>query len=98
MPIPLKDRSRQIIRKVIIELKHKVNANPRVKETILLFFKPFPGLKSRLKGIKSHRHTYMSICQVEKPDQLSPLARTYYDALSEAILGTKQQKTEGEEA
>ncbi len=95
MPIPLKDRSRQIIRKIIIELKHKINANPRAKEAILLLFKPFPGLKSRFKGIKSHRHTYMSICQIERPDQLSPLARSYYDAFSENIRGTKQQIIQG---
>jgi hypothetical protein len=92
MPIPLKDRNRQIGRKVIISLKHKINANPKLKEAILLLFDPFPKLKSRLKGIKSHRHTYMSICQIESPDQLSPTARQFYDNLSEAITSQNPQQ------
>jgi hypothetical protein len=97
MPIPLKDRSRQIVRKVVIELKRRTDHCPRVKKALFLLLKPFPGLESKLKGIKLHRHSYMSICQIEKPDQLSPAARQFYDNLSEAITSQNlQQAKRGE--
>ena len=85
---PLKNRSRQLGRKAIITVKHKINANPKLKAAILLLFAPFPGLKARIKGIKSHRHTYMSICQIETPAQLSPDAKKIYDKLYENINNT----------
>jgi len=85
---PLKNRSKQLGRKVIIGMKHKINANPKLKAAILLMFTPFPGLKTRIKGIKSHRHAYMSMCQIETPEQLSPYARKIYEALKENIGDT----------
>ena len=81
----LKNRPKQIGKKVIISLKHKINANPKLKERILLLFKPFPKLKERLKGIRTHRHAYMSMCEIEGPEQLSPHARQLYDELKKSI-------------
>ena len=83
--LSLKNRLKQFSKKVIISLKHKINANPRLKEQILLLFKPFPGLKERLKGIRTHRHAYMSMCEIESPEQLSPRAREIYDELKKSI-------------
>ena len=83
--LSLKSRSKQLSKKVIISLKHKINANPKLKEQILLLFKPFPKLKERLKGIRTHRHAYMSMCEIESPEQLSPRARQLYDELKMSI-------------
>ena len=80
-----KSRSKQLSKKAIISLKHKINANPEFKEHILLLFKPFPKLKERLKGIRTHRHAYMSMCEIEKPEQLPLRARQLYDELKESI-------------
>ncbi len=89
--LKFKNGTKQIGRKGIISLKHKINASPKIKGAILLLFKPFPKLKSRLKGIKTHRHTYMSICQIENPDQLSPYAREIYDALQDNLRPNRQR-------
>ncbi len=81
----LKSRLKQLSKKVIIPLKHKINANPKLKEKVLLLFKPFPGLKEKLKGIRTHRHAYMSMCEIESPEQLSLRARQLYDELKNSI-------------
>ena len=84
-PSLFKNRSKQLSKKVIIHLKHKINANPKFKEQVLLLFKPFPGLKERLKGIRTHRHAYMSMCEIERPEQLPGRARKLYDELKASI-------------
>ena len=83
--LSLKNRSKQLGKQLIISLKHKINANPKLKEKVLLLFEPFPKLKERLKGIRTHRHAYMSMCEIESPEQLSPRARHIYDELKMSI-------------
>ncbi len=93
MPIPFKDRSRQLVRKIIIDFKHKINANPRAKEAILLLFEPFPRFKARIKGIEAlTSDAYKKMYYFDGPGQLPPQAQKIYVELIKSIEKRKEGK------
>ena len=82
----LKNRTKRSVIAVIVSLKHKVNANPKLKEKLLVFFRPFPGLKAKLKSVDANTdNAYMKMFRFDSPDQLTARAREVYEKLHDAV-------------
>ena len=81
-----KNQSKKLAKKAIISLKHKVNANPKFKEKIMVLFKPFPGLKAKLKGVDANTdNAYMKMFRFDSQDQLPNNAKEFFKELNSAI-------------
>jgi len=50
-----------IIKKTLIALKHRINANPKLKMKIMSILNRFPKLKARLKRINYHQISHTSL-------------------------------------
>lgn len=85
-PSALAGDSKQYAKSIIMSLKHRIDAKPKLKKYILWFFKPFPGLKNRFKSIKpANKLTYLTMRQIDKPEQLPYRARQIYNDLEKAL-------------
>ena len=89
----LKNRLKRSTITVIISLKHKANANPKLKEKLLVFFRPFPGLKAKFKSVDANTdNAYMKMFRFSSPDQLTAEAREIYKTLHNAIEAKKAER------
>ena len=88
-----KSGSKRLSKKVIISLKHKINANPKLKEQILFIFKPFPKLKSKIKGIEALTDdAYRKMYRFNSYEQLPVDAQKIYSELKKAVENPKRVK------
>ncbi len=79
-------RPRRVVQKILINLKHKINANPNLKMKIMKILNYFPSLKNRLKKIATTHHgEIMDIKEVDIQKHLSLNAQKIYWDLKRAI-------------
>lgn len=85
-PSLLIGESKHRIKSIIMSLKHRVDAKPKLKRYILWLFKPFPGLKNKFKSIKpANKLTYLTMRRIDNPEQLPYRARQIYNDLEKAV-------------
>ncbi|MHB1646866.1 MAG: class I SAM-dependent methyltransferase [bacterium] len=88
-------RPRRIIKKVLLNLKSKINARPKLKKLLLMLLSPFPKFKERLKKMGCQdavitNHNESKEISIETPE-LSPHAQKIYSDLKNAIEERKDK-------
>ncbi len=72
-------RPRRVYKQMLISLKHRINANPKLKLRVIHFLNYFPGLKVRLKNIR--RDDIFN--ESHERDELTLQAQEIYDELKQ---------------
>ncbi|MRR15266.1 MAG: FkbM family methyltransferase [Deltaproteobacteria bacterium] len=72
-------------RQMVFRLKRYGANHPRLKGVALLFLRPFPALKARLKRAGLAQAALLSSFTVSGPEQLTPRARQIYNDLKTAM-------------
>ncbi len=86
-------RPRRVLKQTLLSLKHRINANPKLKMKLMSILSHFPGLKARLKSIEQvDYHAQTTITQIDGPAQLSPRAKKIYNDLKKEIALQKGDK------
>lgn len=92
-PSKLIGESKYHIKSMIMSLKHRVDAKPKLKRQILWFFKPFPGLKNKFKSIRpANKLAYLTMRRIDNPEQLPHRARKIYGDLEKAVKNRERGK------
>jgi hypothetical protein len=90
-PSSLLDESKHRTKSIIVSLKYRIDARPKLKRYILWFFKPFPGLKNKFKSIRpANKLAYLTMKRIDNPEQLPQQARKIYDKLEKSV--NKQER------
>jgi len=92
-PSLLISESKHRVKSIIMSLKHRVDAKPKLKRYILWFFKPFPGLKNKFKSIRpANKLTYLTMRRIDNPEQLPYRARQICNDLEKAVENREKDK------
>ena len=92
-PSLLIGESKHRIKSIIMSLKHRIDAKPKLKRYILWLFKPFPGLKNKFKSIKpANKLAYLTMKRIDNPKQLPHRARQIYNDLKKAVENRERDK------
>ena len=92
-PSLLISESKHRVKSIIMSLKHRVDAKPKLKRYILWFFKPFPGLKNKFKSIRpANKLAYLTMRRIDNPEQLPYRARQICNDLEKAVENREKDK------
>ncbi len=92
-PSLLVGESKHRIKSIIMSLKHRIDAKPKLKRYILWLFKPFPGLKNKFKSIRpANKLAYLTMKRIDNPEQLPYRAQQIYNDLEKAVENRERDK------